>query len=278
MNEVAADLPPGVVVDIPTTGRHLLQMQLCHVSYGPIPALRGVSLTVDEGEMVALLGANGAGKTTTLRAISGLIHPRSGTITFDGRRIDALSPPEVVRHGIAHLPEGRDLFPSLTVGENLRYGHWPRRKERHAYAGRLDEIFALFPRLKERAKQRAGTLSGGEQQMLAVGMALMCQPRLLIVDELSLGLAPKVVRELFEALRMVNARGMAMLLVEQFVNIALANTHRAYVLAKGEVVLSKASSELQHDPAVLQAYLGDAVGQASGGHMATQVVPGEISR
>jgi branched-chain amino acid transport system ATP-binding protein len=239
-------------------GAPLLEMTLCHVRYGLVPALRGVSLRVDRGEMVALLGANGAGKTTTLRAISGLAHPHSGTIEVDGERIDGMSPPQVVRRGIAHLPEGRDLFPQLTVKENLRYGFWPRRRDRHAYAGALEEVFDFFPRLRERASQRAGTLSGGEQQMLGVGMALMSAPRLLIVDELSLGLAPKVIAQLFEILRMVNRRGTAILLVEQFVPLALANTDRAYVLAKGEVVLSRPSPELAGDSALLASYLGEA--------------------
>ena len=248
-----------VQVDAPRRAGALLEVALCHVSYGPIPALRGVSLSVDDGEMVALLGANGAGKTTTLRAISGLIHPRAGTITFDGSRIDAMSPPQVVAQGIAHLPEGRDLFPGLSVLENLRYGYWPQRRDRAGYRGQLEEVLSVFPRLRERSRQRAGTLSGGEQQMLAVGMALMSRPRLLLVDELSLGLAPKIVEQLFETLREVNARGMSILLVEQFVPVALANTHRAYVLAKGEVAVANTSAELARDPALLAAYLGEAV-------------------
>jgi branched-chain amino acid transport system ATP-binding protein len=215
-----------------------------------------VSLEVGAGEMVALLGANGAGKTTTLRAISGLIHPHAGEICFDGERIDHLSPPEVVRRGIAHLPEGRDLFPGLTVKENLRYGYWPRRHDRAGYAAQLEEVFGAFPRLRERSRQRAGTLSGGEQQMLAVAMALMSRPRLLIVDELSLGLAPRIVVQLFEILTLVNQRGTAILLVEQFIPLALANTHRAYVLAKGEVALAGDSAILRDDPALVASYLG----------------------
>jgi len=237
----------------------LLEMTLCHVRYGLVPALRGVSLYVDDGEMVALLGANGAGKTTTLRTISGLIHPYSGEIRFQGESIAQVTPPEIVRRGIAHLPEGRDLFPGLTVKENLRYGYWPNRRDRAAYKPTLDEVFDAFPRLRERAGQKAGTLSGGEQQMLGVGMALMSRPKLLIVDELSLGLAPRVVAQLFEILTMVNQRGTAILLVEQFVPLALANTHRAYVLNKGEVAVTRASADLKNDPALVASYLGGAV-------------------
>jgi branched-chain amino acid transport system ATP-binding protein len=228
----------GEQVVAPASDR-LLEMVLCHVRYGLVPALRGVSLEVRRGEMVALLGANGAGKTTTLRAISGLIHPYSGEIRIDGERIDQLSPPEVVRRGVAHLPEGRDLFPQLSVKENLRYGYWPRRKDRAGYRPALEEVFDFFPRLRERASQRAGTLSGGEQQMLGVGIALMSRPGLLIIDELSLGLAPKIVAQLFEILMLVNQRGTSILIVEQFVPLALAHTDRAYVLAKGEVVVTK---------------------------------------
>jgi branched-chain amino acid transport system ATP-binding protein len=239
--------------------RTLLDMSLCHVRYGLVPALRGVSLRVREGEMIALLGANGAGKTTTLRTISGLIHPHAGEIRFCGERIDHLSPPEVVKHGIAHLPEGRDLFPQLTVKENLRYGYWPQRKDRAGYHPQLEEVFDAFPRLRERAGQRAGTLSGGEQQMLGVGMALMSHPKLLLVDELSLGLAPRIVAQLFEILTMVNQRGTSILLVEQFVPLALANTHRAYVLSKGEVAVAKVSAELKDDPELVASYLGGAV-------------------
>jgi len=237
----------------------LLDVCLVHVRYGLVPALRGISLRVREGEMIALLGANGAGKTTTLRTISGLIHPHAGEIRFCGERIDHLAPPQVVKRGIAHLPEGRDLFPQLTVKENLRYGYWPQRKDRAGYHPQLEEVFDAFPRLRERAGQRAGTLSGGEQQMLGVGMALMSRPKLLLVDELSLGLAPRVVAQLFEILTLVNQRGTSILLVEQFVPLALANTHRAYVLSKGEVAVSKVSAELKDDPELVASYLGGAV-------------------
>jgi branched-chain amino acid transport system ATP-binding protein len=235
----------------------LLEIKLCHVRYGLVPALRGVTIQVHEGEMVALLGANGAGKTTTLRAISGLIHPHSGTIAFEGQRIDQLAPPAVVRRGIAQLPDGRELFVGLTVTENLRYGYWPHRKDRAGFGRLLDEVFEAFPRLRERRRQKAGTLSGGEQQMLAVGIALMSRPKLLVVDELSLGLAPMVVAQLFQILRKVNEKGTAVLLVEQFVPLALANTERAYVLSKGEVVMAKPSAELKDDPGIIASYLGE---------------------
>lgn len=256
--------PPGQRVEA-SPGEALLKMTLCHVRYGLVPALRGISIEVGRGEMVALLGANGAGKTTTLRTISGLVHPHAGEIRFAGERIDNLAPPQVVRRGIAHLPEGRDLFPHLSVRENLRYGYWPQRKDRAGYRPALEEIFDVFPRLRERASQRAGTLSGGEQQMLGVGMALMSRPRLLIVDELSLGLAPKVVAQLFEVLTQVNQRGTSVLIVEQFVPLALANTHRAYVLAKGEVAVSKLSAELADDPSLIASYLGGEVPLRAGG-------------
>ena len=234
----------------------MLEIQGIDVFYGPVQAVRGLSLTVGEGEMVALLGANGAGKTTTLRAISGLLAPRQGSIWLDGHDISGFSPQEIVRMGVAQLPEGRELFAELSVVENLRLGHWSRRKERKRYEERLEAMLALFPRLRERASQAAGTLSGGEQQMLAVARALMSEPRLLLVDELSLGLAPIIVSQLFEAIREVNNRGTAVLLVEQFVTLALRNTSRAYVLAKGEVAAKGASRELLASPDLLEAYLG----------------------
>lgn len=234
----------------------VLKVNEINVSYGAVQALRGVSLDVQDGEMVALLGANGAGKTTTLRAISGMIPTRGGTIEFDGHRVDGSIPHKLIKHGIAHLPEGRELFPTLTVEENLKYGHWTRRKDKKDYESQLERVFEDFPRLKERRTQTAKTLSGGEQQMLGVGRALMSSPRLLLVDELSLGLAPLIVRQLFEILEAVNQRGTSILLVEQFVHMALAHTHRAYVLAKGEVVMSGPSKELADDPDLVATYLG----------------------
>jgi branched-chain amino acid transport system ATP-binding protein len=247
--------PPAPAV-LPERSAPILKLELLHVRYGLVPALRGVSIEVGEGEMVALLGANGAGKTTTLRAISGIVKPHSGRIQFDGRRVDGMAPYRVVGRGIAQMPEGRELFPSLTVMENLRYGYWPNRKDRRGFSTLADQIFEAFPRLRERRRQKAGTLSGGEQQMLTAGIALMSRPRLLLVDELSLGLAPMVISQLFEVLREVNRRGTAVLLVEQFVPLALANTERAYVLAKGEVVMSGRSAELRDNPDLVATYLG----------------------
>ena len=235
------------------------------VFYGPIQALRGVSMRVEEGEMIALCGANGAGKTTTLRTISGMLAAESGEISFNGERIDGASPWDVVEAGIAHLPEGRELFRDLSVVDNLRLGHWTRRRGR-GFKARMDLVMDHFPILRERSGQAAGTLSGGEQQMLGVARALMSQPKLLVVDELSLGLAPKIVAQLFEILEEVNREGTSVLLVEQFVHMALEHTNRAYVLVKGEVALEGASRELLASPELMAAYLGEsqAAGDAEG--------------
>lgn len=238
----------------------LLSVDSIEVFYGEIRALSGVSLEVREGEMVALLGANGAGKTSTLRTISGLVPVTAGSVTFDGHPIQNLPAHRIVGQGMAHLPEGRELFPELSVLENLRMGYWTQRKgagKHRSYESQLDTVMDHFPRLRERSSQAAGSLSGGEQQMLGVARALMSSPRLLLVDELSLGLAPKIVQQLFEILREVNAAGTAVLLVEQFVHLALANTHRAYVLARGQVVLEGPSQELAHRPELTEAYLGE---------------------
>jgi branched-chain amino acid transport system ATP-binding protein len=235
---------------------HILEVDKIDVYYGQIQALRGVSLHIDRGEMVALVGANGAGKTTTLRTISGLLAPRGGSISFEGRPVNGLAAQVVVRRGITHLPEGRDLFPTLSVLENLKMGYWPRRSAKRGLKGALDHAMEMFPRLRERSGQAAGTLSGGEQQMLGVARALMSSPKLLIVDELSLGLAPLIVAQLFDVLKAVNKEGTAVLLVEQFVHMALENTHRAYVLSKGEVVTTGPSREMLNDPALIESYLG----------------------
>jgi branched-chain amino acid transport system ATP-binding protein len=236
----------------------LLEVEDLDVAYGAIQALRGLSLHVEQGEMVALLGANGAGKTTTLRTVSGLLAPRGGTISFEGERIDGVPAYKLVNRGVAHLPEGRDLFPSLTVEENLKYGHWTRRRDRGDYKRQLDKVMDHFPRLRERRSQVARTLSGGEQQMLGVARALMSSPKLLLIDELSLGLAPMIVRQLFEILDGVNQEGTAVLLVEQFVHMALAHTDRAYVLYKGDVVLEGSSKEMADNPNLIASYLGEA--------------------
>jgi branched-chain amino acid transport system ATP-binding protein len=237
----------------------LLSVEDLDVSYGGVRALRGLSLHVEEGEKVALLGANGAGKTTTLRTMSGLVSPRGGTIVFEGDRIDGVPAHKLVRRGLAHLPEGRDLFPSLTVEENLRYGHWTRRRDRADFRRQLDRAMDYFPRLRERRSQIAKTLSGGEQQMLGVARALMSSPKLLLVDELSLGLAPLVVKQLFAILDEVNKDGTAVVLVEQFVHMALAHSDRAYVLAKGEVVMSGRSVEMAGNAELIASYLGEVV-------------------
>jgi len=235
----------------------MLEIDGIDVYYGPVQALRGVSLTVGEGEMVALLGANGAGKTTTLRTVSGLLSPKQGSIRLDGQEIGGVPAQDVVGMGIAQLPQGRELFSELTVMENLRLGHWSRRKESSKeFNRRLDHVMNLLPKLDERRNQAAGTMSGGEQQMLAMARALMCEPRVLLVDELSMGLAPLIVTQLFDAMEAVNREGTAILVVEQFVTMALKHTHRAYVLAKGEVVAEDTSNTILESPELVEAYLG----------------------
>jgi branched-chain amino acid transport system ATP-binding protein len=240
----------------------MLEVDDIDVSYGQIQALRGVSLRVDAGEMVALVGANGAGKTTTLRTVSGLLAPTRGEIRLDGERIDGLPPWKVIERGVAHLPEGRELFSDLSVADNLRLGNWTRRRGR-TFRSQVDVVMDHFPILRERAGQAAGTLSGGEQQMLGVARALMSKPRLLIVDELSLGLAPKIVEQLFVILKEVNGEGTSVLLVEQFVHMALGNTDRAYALVKGEVALAGPSRDLLDSPDLMAVYLGESADGAA---------------
>jgi branched-chain amino acid transport system ATP-binding protein len=226
------------------------------VNYGAVSAVRGISITVEPGEVVALLGANGAGKSTTLRTISGLIRPRSGSIHFAGERIDRLPPSRIVRVGVAHCPEGRRVFGSLTVAENLRLGA-ATRMDQTAVAQDRERLYDLFPILRERMHQSAGTLSGGEQQMLALARALMAKPKLLLLDEPSLGLAPIVVQSIFRTLAELKATGVAMLLVEQSISLALSVADRAYVLRTGEVVLSGSAQSLRADyEKVAAAYLG----------------------
>jgi branched-chain amino acid transport system ATP-binding protein len=241
----------------------LLSVEGIDVYYGNIQALRGVSLEVRDGEMVGLIGPNGAGKTTTLKTISGLLRPKGGTITFDGQELSKTQPQRIVEIGVAQVPEGRGLFPGLSVLENLKMGHFVRRRD-GKLKERLDLVFQHFPRLAERKTQLAGTLSGGEQQMMVMGRALLSRPKLLLVDEPSLGLAPVIVQQLFHILADINKReGMAMLLVEQFVNLALRHTQRSYVLAKGEISLTGSSAELlKNSDLVSASYLG---GEAAAG-------------
>src|SRR5437764_7790795 len=237
----------------------LLEVRDVGAFYGPIRALKGVSFSVGAGERLALVGANGAGKTTTLRVISGLIAPREGEVLLDGRLIGGVAAEKVVRRGVAHLPEGRELFSGMSVADNLRAGFRPLRGTGASFSEQRDRVMDYFPILRERANQAAGTLSGGEQQMLGVARALMSKPKLLLVDELSLGLAPKIVAQLFEILADVNRDGTAVVIVEQFVHMALANTDRAVVLARGEVVLEGPSADLLADPRLIASYLGEAV-------------------
>ncbi|GAC1686989.1 MAG: ABC transporter ATP-binding protein [Candidatus Dormibacteraceae bacterium] len=233
----------------------LLELDVVDAYYGRIQALRKVSLKVDKGEVVALIGSNGAGKTTTLRAISGLMHPMSGTIVFDGRDITHTSPEKIVGFGICQSPEGRRLFPRMSVHDNLLMGAYIR-SDKPGIATDMERIFVLFPRLKERLTQIAGTLSGGEQQMLAMGRALMARPKLLMLDEPSLGLAPILIETIFSIVREINAQGTPVLLVEQNATKALEVAHRAYVLETGSVVQSGTGKELLASEEVQKAYLG----------------------
>jgi len=233
----------------------MLELHDIEVFYGGIKALKGVSLTVADGELVTLIGSNGAGKSTTLRAISSLLHLRSGQITYHGERIDGLAPHRVVALGISHCPEGRRVFSGLTVEENLRMGAI-QRKDRSAVAGDIERAYSRFPVLKERRQQLGGTLSGGEQQMLAISRALMSRPKLLLLDEPSLGLAPLVVNMIFETIRQLKEEKTTILLVEQNARLALDIADRAYVLETGRVTLAGTAQELSHNPAVERTYLG----------------------
>jgi branched-chain amino acid transport system ATP-binding protein len=233
----------------------MLELHDVHVAYGNIRALRGVSLKVAEGELVALIGANGAGKTTTLRTISGLLRPTQGTITFEGTEIQRAATDRIVSLGISHCPEGRRIFAGLTVRENLVMGA-VSRDDQTAIAADMEMVFGLFPLLKERLKQAGGTLSGGEQQMLAIGRALMSRPRLLLLDEPSLGLAPQMVERIFETIEELKRQGRTILLVEQNVHHALDIADRAYVMETGRITLEGPAPVLRHDPLVEQSYLG----------------------
>jgi branched-chain amino acid transport system ATP-binding protein len=233
----------------------LLEVRDVHTYYGNIQALKGVSLSVEKGEIVTLIGGNGAGKTTTLRTICGLLKPRSGSVLLDGKDLGSYKAHQIVDLGVAMVPEGRGIFSRLTVAENLDLGAYSRR-DRAAIREDLDLVFRLFPRLKERIKQVGGTLSGGEQQMLATGRALMAHPRLLLMDEPSMGLAPILVESIFDTLRQINQEGTTILLVEQNAHMALQIAHRGYVLQTGQIVLAKSSEELRSDPMVQKVYLG----------------------
>jgi branched-chain amino acid transport system ATP-binding protein len=232
----------------------MLKVDGLHVYYDAIHALKGVSFAVAQGELVTLLGGNGAGKTTTLKTISGLLRPRRGNVLLEGAFLDQVEPHVIVQRGVAHVPEGRKVFPRFTVLENLLIGGYTRAKS--ALGAELDCVFQMFPRLKERRKQYAGTLSGGEQQMLAIGRALMAKPKLLLLDEPSMGLAPKIVEQIFDNVCAINRAGVTVLLVEQNAAMALAISHRGYVLETGAVILEGAASDLAGNDLVRQAYLG----------------------
>ena len=234
----------------------LLSVDGIETRYGTFQALRGVSLEVDTGEVVTILGANGAGKTTLLRTISGLVSPSSGSIHFNGKRLDRIVPDTVVRLGVSHCPEGRMLFPEMSVQKNLELGAYVHRREKSLVEGMRNEVYELFPRLKERRRQAAGTMSGGEQQMLAIGRALMSRPRLLMLDEPSLGLAPLVVMNIMDTLLEIKKRGTAILLVEQNAAESLRIADRGYVLETGRVVLAGVRESLMNDEKVKQSYLG----------------------
>ena len=233
----------------------LLEIEDVSLNYGRIRALHGISLTVDEGEVVALIGANGAGKTTTMRAISGLRPVAGGHIRFDGHDITRMRADKRVIRGISQAPEGRGIFPGMTVLENLEMGAYSRR-DGAAIAKDLERVFGLFPRLAERRRQPGGTLSGGEQQMLAVGRALMARPKLMLLDEPSMGLAPMLIQQIFSIVTEINEQGTTILLVEQNAQQALSRANRAYVLETGRIVKSGTGAELLHDPSVKDAYLG----------------------
>jgi len=234
----------------------LLEVAGLDVHYGAIHALRGVSLRVDEGEIVTLVGSNGAGKSTTLRAISGLVPPSAGTIRYGGRPIQGKAPHEIVAMGVAQAPEGRGIFANLTVEENLKVGAYARRESWRELEEERERALAHFPQIRERLGQRAGTLSGGEQQMLAIARALLARPRLLLLDEPSLGLAPQIVQTIFRIIREINKTGTTILLVEQNAHMALHTAHRGYVLETGRVVLEDTCRRLAEDDRVKKVYLG----------------------
>jgi len=233
-----------------------LEVKDLRVQYGKIEAIKGISFVVEQGEIVTLIGANGAGKTTTLKTISGLRPVSSGSITYDGQDISKMAAHERVNLGISQAPEGRGIFPGMTVLENLEIGKYSRKERKSEMAEALDMVYGLFPRLKERVGQAGGTLSGGEQQMLAIGRALMARPKVLLLDEPSMGLAPMMIQNIFNIITEINKQGVTILLVEQNAQQALQRAHRAYVLETGKVVKEAKASDLLNDPAVRAAYLG----------------------
>lgn len=234
----------------------LLELQNVHTYYGNIHALKGISIEVNEGEIVTLIGSNGAGKSTTLRTVSGLLSPRQGQVLFNGKRIDTMPSHEVVKLGISQSPEGRRIFPRLTVLENLEMGAYIHPRGDRQYQADLARVMDLFPRLRERVTQKGGTLSGGEQQMLAMGRALMARPRVLLLDEPSMGLAPILVDQIFSIVQDINKQGTTILLVEQNALIALGIAHRGYVLQTGQIVLADSAKALSENETVQKAYLG----------------------
>ena len=234
----------------------LLELNDVHTYYGKIHALKGISLYVNEGEIVTLIGSNGAGKTTTLRTISGLLVPRTGTMFFDGKPLNQVPAHDIVKLGISQSPEGRKIFPRLTVIENLELGAYIHDTRTAQYRDDLERVFTLFPRLKERVSQKGGTLSGGEQQMLAIGRALMTRPKLLLLDEPSMGLAPVLVEQIFDIVEEINKQGTTVLLVEQNALLALGIAHRGYVLQTGEIVLEDEAKSLSANKSIQEKYLG----------------------
>jgi branched-chain amino acid transport system ATP-binding protein len=234
----------------------LLELADVHTYYGNIHALKGISITVDTGEIVTLIGSNGAGKTTTLKTISGVLHPKKGTIDLEGKRIDHVPPHELVAQGICQSPEGRRIFPRLTTMENLEMGAF-HRNDPPGIKEDLERVFGLFPRLKERRSQQGGTLSGGEQQMLAIGRALMSRPRILLLDEPSMGLSPLLVEAIFQIIRDIHAQGTPILLVEQNAHMALQVAGRGYVLQTGRIVMEDSADNLRQNEMVRKAYLGE---------------------
>jgi branched-chain amino acid transport system ATP-binding protein len=233
----------------------MLELKEVHTYYGNIHALKGISMTVAEGEIVTMIGSNGAGKSTTLRTIQGILRPKKGTILLEGEALEKLPPHKIVERGVSQSPEGRLIFPRMSVQENLEMGAYTR-KDKAGIAQDFEWVFKLFPRLKERINQKGGTLSGGEQQMLAIGRAMMAHPRIMLLDEPSMGLSPILVEQIFETIVELNKQGTTILLVEQNARMALSIAHRGYVLQTGEIILHDTSAKLKEDPMVQKSYLG----------------------